>query len=32
MLSKDEILQTIHMIDQRHLDIRNITMGMYLLS
>ena len=27
MLSKDEILQTIHMIDQQHLDIRTITMA-----
>ena len=32
MLSKDEILQTIHMIDQQHLDIRTITMGISLLS
>ena len=32
MLSKDEILQTIHMIDQQHLDIRTITMGISLLE
>ena len=29
MLSKDEILQTIHMIDQQHLDIRTITTVSY---
>ena len=32
MLSKNEILQTIDMIDQQHLDIRTITMGISLLS
>lgn len=32
MLSKNEILQTINMIDQQHLDIRTITMGISLLS
>ena len=32
MLSNEEILQTIHMIDQQHLDIRTITMGISLLD
>lgn len=32
MLSNNEILQTIEMIDQQHLDIRTITMGISLLS
>jgi len=32
MLSRNEILQTIEMIDQQHLDIRTITMGISLLS
>lgn len=32
MLSNHEILQTIEMIDQQHLDIRTITMGISLLS
>ena len=32
MLSRNEILQTIDMIDQQHLDIRTITMGISLLS
>jgi hypothetical protein len=32
MLSNSEILQTIEMIDQQHLDIRTITMGISLLS
>ncbi len=32
MLSNEEILQTIQMIDQQHLDIRTITMGISLLS
>ena len=32
MLSHEEILQTIQMIDQQHLDIRTITMGISLLS
>ena len=32
MLSQNEILQTIQMIDQQHLDVRTITMGISLLS
>ena len=32
MLSRNEILQTIDMIDQQHLDIRTITMGISLLA
>jgi uncharacterized protein (UPF0210 family) len=32
MISTNEILQTIHMIDQQHLDIRTITMGISLLD
>ena len=32
MLNQQEILQTIHMIDQQHLDVRTITMGISLLS
>ncbi|MCD7929579.1 MAG: DUF711 family protein, partial [Clostridiales bacterium] len=32
MLSRNEILQTIDMIDQPHLDIRTITLGISLLS
>ena len=32
MLSQNEILQTIEMIDQQHLDVRTITMGISLLS
>ena len=32
MLSRNEILQTIDMIDQQHLDIRTITMAISLLS
>ena len=32
MLSRNEILQTLEMIDQQHLDIRTITMGISLLS
>ena len=32
MLSKEEIIQTVQMIDQQHLDIRTITMGISLLS
>ena len=32
MLSRNEIMQTIQMIDQQHLDIRTITMGISLLS
>ena len=32
MISRNEILSTIHMIDQQHLDVRTITMGISLLS
>ena len=32
MLNQHEILQTIRMIDQQHLDVRTITMGISLLS
>lgn len=32
MLSRNDILETIRMIDQQHLDIRTITMGISLLS
>ena len=32
MLSQKDILSTIEMIDQQHLDIRTITMGISLLS
>lgn len=32
MLSHEEILQTVQMIDHQHLDIRTITMGISLLS
>lgn len=32
MINKREIMQTIEMIDQQHLDIRTITMGISLLS
>ena len=32
MLSHNEIMQTIQMIDQQHLDVRTITMGISLLS
>ncbi len=32
LLNSDEILQTISMIDQQHLDVRTITMGMSLLD
>ena len=32
MLNQKEILSTIAMIDQQHLDIRTITMGISLLS
>ena len=32
MLNRKEILSTIEMIDQQHLDIRTITMGISLLS
>ena len=32
MLSRNDILETIRMIAQQHLDIRTITMGISLLS
>ena len=32
MLTRNEIMQTLDMIDQQHLDIRTITMGISLLS
>ena len=32
MISRNEILQTIEMIDQQHLDIRTITMGVSILD
>ena len=32
MLNRKEILSTIEMIDQQHLDIRTITMGITLLD
>ena len=32
MLNQHEIMQTIQMIDQQHLDVRTITMGISLLS
>ena len=32
MLNRNDILETIRMIDQQHLDIRTITMGISLLS
>ena len=32
MLNTGEILQTIEMLDQQHLDIRTITMGINLLD
>ena len=32
MFNSNEILDTIHMIDQQHLDVRTITMGISLLS
>ncbi|MDY4171791.1 MAG: PFL family protein [Evtepia sp.] len=32
MITSSEILQTIHMFDQQHLDIRTITMGISLLD
>ena len=32
MINRSEILQTIAMIDQQHLDIRTITMGISLLD
>ena len=32
MLNQHEIMQTIQMIDQQHLDVRTITMGISLLD
>ena len=32
LLNTDEILQTIRMIDQQHLDVRTITLGLSLLD
>ena len=32
MLNQHDILQTLDMIDKRHLDIRTITMGINLLD
>ena len=32
MLSRNDILETIRMIDQQHLDVRTITMGISLLD
>ncbi len=32
MFNKNEIIDTIHMIDQQHLDIRTVTMGVSLLD
>ena len=32
MINRNEILDTIHMIDQQHLDVRTITMGISLLD
>ena len=32
LINTNEILDTIHMIDQQHLDIRTITMGISLLD
>ena len=32
MLNQHEVMQTIQMIDQQHLDVRTITMGISLLS
>ena len=32
LLNQNEIMQTIQMIDQQHLDVRTITMGISLLS
>ena len=32
MINSSEILQTIRMFDQQHLDIRTITMGISLLD
>jgi len=32
MINRGEILQTIEMIDQQHLDVRTVTMGISLLD
>ena len=32
MLNTNEIIQTVEMLDQQHLDIRTITMGISLLD
>ena len=32
MINTNEILDTIHMIDQQHLDVRTVTMGISLLD
>ena len=32
LINSDEILQTINMIDQQHLDVRTVTMGISLLD
>lgn len=32
MFNKNDVLETIHMIEREHLDIRTITMGISLLS
>ena len=32
MFNTNEILDTIHMIDQQHLDVRTVTMGVSLLD
>ena len=32
MISKNEIMETIDMVDREHLDIRTVTMGISLLS
>ena len=32
MFNTNEILDTIHMIDQQHLDVRTVTMGVSLRS
>ena len=32
MINRGEILQTIEMIDQQHLDVRTVTMGISLLG
>ena len=32
MINRGEILETIEMIDQQHLDVRTVTMGISLLD